>query len=136
VNSLELQLAQRLDLEEPVLREAYPNASINRAANAVILLGHHLPAGWSHDVTDVAFGFPPNYPSGCPDNVCVRADLTLANGQPAGNNQGIQTLAGRQWLQLSWHIEGADWAPTAEPRQGSNLATYLVGALARFEEPT
>jgi len=136
VSGPEVQLAQRLDLEEAGLREAFPNASIDRAANAVILVGHQLPAGWSHQTTDVAFGFPPNYPSGCPDNVCVRPDLTLTNGQPAGNNQGVQTLAGRQWLQLSWHIEGVDWAPTADPRQGSNLTTYLIGALTRFEDPT
>jgi hypothetical protein len=136
VSTPEAQLAERLDIEEPVLREVFPRASIDRTAHAVVLLGHRLPAGWSHEVTDVAFGFPPNYPSGCPDNVCVRTDLNLANGQPAGNNQGIQTLAGRQWLQFSWHIEGADWAPTADPRHGSNLATYLIGALTRFEEPT
>jgi hypothetical protein len=129
-------LAKRLEIEEAVLRETFPNASIDRAARAVIVACRHLPHGWSHDTTDIAFGFPPNYPSGCPDNVCVRPELTLANGQPPGNSQGIQTLAGRQWLQLSWHIEAADWAPTADPRQGSNLTTYLIGALTRFEEPT
>jgi hypothetical protein len=132
----EEQLAERLDLEEPVLQEAFPNARIDRAANAVILADHTLPPGWSHNTSDIAFAFPSNYPSGCPDNVCVRPDLTLANGQVAGNNQGIQTLAGRQWLQFSWHIDGADWAPTADARQGSNLATYLIGALTRFEDPT
>lgn len=134
--SPEEQLSERLNREEPVLHEAFPNASIDRTANAVILADHALPPGWSHKSSDVAFAFPSNYPSGCPDNVCVRPDLTLANGQAAGNNQGIQTLAGRQWLQFSWHIDGADWVPTADPRQGSNLATYLIGALTRFEDPT
>lgn len=132
----EERLEQRLDLEELVLREAFPRALIYRAGSAVILADHRLPPGWSHEITDIAFGYPPNYPSGCPDNVCARPDLTLANGQAAGNNQGIQTLAGRQWLQFSWHIDGADWVPTSDPRQGSNLATYLIGALTRFEDPT
>jgi hypothetical protein len=104
--------------------------------NAVVLTGHALPPGWSHDRTDVLFLFPDNYPAGCPDNICARPDLRLANGELPGNNQGIQRHAGADWLQLSWHIEGADWRSTADPRNGSNLATYLLGALARFEEPT
>lgn len=109
-------------------------ARLDRNTNTVTLQDHPLPAGWSHRMTDVLFPFPPNYPAGCPDNVCVRADLRLANGGMPGNNQGIQTHAGRQWLQLSWHIDAADWRPTGDPRQGSNLVTYLIGALARFQE--
>ena len=65
---------------------------------------------------------------------CARPDLRLAGGELPANNQGVQTHAGREWLQLSWHIDSADWAPTADPRRGSNLATYLIGALSRFDE--
>ena len=128
------RLRERLDLEEPVLLEAFPTAWLDRNSNTVTLLGHRLPAGWSHETTDVLFGFPPNYPGGCPDNVCVRPDLRLANGELPANNQGVQTHAGRAWLQLSWHINPADWTPTSNPRQGSNLTTYMVGALSRFDE--
>jgi len=128
------RLPERLDLEEPVLLEAFPTACLDRSSSTVTLPGHRLPPGWSYETTDVLFGFPPNYPGGCPDNVCVRPDLRLANGELPANNQGVQTHAGREWLQLSWHIDAADWTPTANPRQGSNLATYLFGALSRFDE--
>jgi hypothetical protein len=128
------RLRERLDLEEPVLLEAFPSISVDRQSNTVTLPGHRLPPGWSHEVTDVLFGFPSNYPAGCPDNVCVRPDLRLASGELPSNNQGVQTHAGRQWLQLSWHIDAADWAPTADPRRGSSLATYLIGAFSRFDE--
>lgn len=130
------RLKGRLELEVSVLIETFPTATIDRAANAVMLPGHPLPPGWSHDHTDVLFLFPDNYPAGCPDNVCARPNLRLANGELPGNNQGVQHHAGADWLQLSWHIESADWQPTADPRSGSNLTTYLIGALARFEEPT
>ena len=46
----------------------------------------------------------------------------------------VEVHAGREWLQLSWHIDAADWRPSANPREGSNLVTYLIGALSRFED--
>lgn len=134
MSSPEDRLRERLELEEPVLLEAFPTARIDPASNTVALDGHRLPPGWSHEVTDVLFAFPTNYPAGCPDNVCTRPDLRLANGELPQNNQGTQTHAGRTWLQLSWHADAEGWKPTADPRLGSNLATYLIGALARFEE--
>lgn len=74
------------------------------------------------------FVIPPNYPRGQPDNMCSRPDLTLANGQPAGNNQGVQEYAGRTWLQFSYHVETDDWRPRSNPRDGSTLVDYLTGA--------
>ncbi|HYV00841.1 MAG TPA: hypothetical protein VEM93_00640, partial [Actinomycetota bacterium] len=92
------RLRQRLEREEPVLVEAFPTARLDRDSNTVTLLNHRLPPGWSHETTDVLFGFPSNYPAGCPDNVCVRPDLRLASRELPANNQGIQTHAGREWL--------------------------------------
>jgi len=129
-------LRERLDVEEPLLIERFQTAHLDRFTNTVIVPDYTLPPGWSHEMTDVFFAFPANYPAGCPDNVCTRPDLRLANGQLPGNNQGVQVHAGREWLQLSWHIEPADWMPTANPKQGSNLVTYLIGALSRFVEPS
>lgn len=134
MSSPAIRLSERLDREEPLLLKAFPRAQLNRDSNTVILSAHRLPPGWSHDVTDVLIEFPDTYPAGCPDNVCARPDLALANGQMPANHQGIQTHADREWLQFSWHIEAADWAPTADPSAGSNLVTYLIGALARFDE--
>lgn len=100
----------------------------------MILADHLLPPGWSHDRTDVLISIPPNYPGGQPDNLCARPDLTLADGRMPANNQGIQSYAGRQWLQFSYHIESGDWRPSSDPSTGSNLAEYLTGALTRFDE--
>lgn len=129
----EQRLKERLDEEERLLVETFPSAVVNRDARTVVLRDHRLPTGWSHETTDVMFTFPANYPAGKPDNVCARPDLTLANGRPPGNNQGVVTHAGRSWLQMSWHLEGR-WSPTADPGVGDNLTTYLIGALSRFEE--
>jgi hypothetical protein len=128
------RLAARLAQEETLLRQAYPGARIDRESLVVVLSGHRLPAGWSHDETDVLFPIPLNYPAGRPDNICARPDLTLANGGTPGNSQGVQVHAGKQWLQFSYHVEPGDWRPTADPASGSNLAEYLAGALTRFQE--
>jgi hypothetical protein len=128
------RLRERLDLEEPILTEAFPTAKLLREHNVVLLPEHQLPVGWSHETTDVLFVIPDNYPAGCPDNVCAHPDLRLANGLMPANHQGVQSIANRQWLQFSWHINGGGWSPSAEPERGSNLATYLLGALTRFEE--
>lgn len=128
------RLAERLAREEPLLRQAFPDATIDSADLVVVLHDHPLPPGWSHGRTDVLFAIPLNYPAGQPDNICARPDLTLASGAVPGNSQGIQQHAGRPWLQFSYHVDPADWRPHAEVARGSNLADYLAGALRRFQE--
>jgi hypothetical protein len=128
------RLAERLAQEEPLLRQAFPEATIDSDALVVILPDYPLPAGWSHDHTDVLFAIPLNYPAGQPDNVCARPDLTLADGATPGNSQGIQQHGGRSWLQFSYHIDPNDWRPHADAAKDSNLADYLAGALSRFQE--
>jgi hypothetical protein len=130
------RLAERLVQEEPLLRQAFPKATIDSEALVVILPDHPLPAGWSHDYTDVLFAIPLNYPAGQPDNICARPDLILTGGATPGNSQGIQQHAGRPWLQFSYHVDPNDWRPHADAARGSNLADYLVGALSRFQEPS
>lgn len=128
------RLPERLAREAPLLRQAFPNATIDSDALVVILAGYGLPPGWSHSNTDVLFAIPSNYPSGQPDNICARPDLTLANGSVPGNSQGLQLHGGKQWLQFSYHVDPNDWRPHADPAAGSNLADYLAGALTRFDE--
>ena len=128
------RLAERLAQEQPLLRRAFSDATIDSENLVVVLRDHALPAGWSHDHTDVLFAIPLNYPAGQPDNICARQDLTLAGGATPGNCQGIQQHAGRSWMQFSYHVEPNDWRPHADPAKGSNLADYLAGALTRFQE--
>lgn len=128
------RLAERLAQEQELLRQAFPDATIDSESLVVVLRDHALPAGWSHDRTDVLFAIPINYPAGQPDNVCARQDLTLTGGATPGNCQGIQQHAGRSWMQFSYHIDPNDWRPHADAARGSNLADYLAGALTRFQE--
>src|SRR3546814_11352245 len=93
------RLRERLDAEVAILAEAFPTARIDAHTNTGTIVNHPLPPGWSQSSTDVLFTFPPNYPAGCPDNVCVRPDLRLARGELPANNQGVQVHAGREWLQ-------------------------------------
>jgi hypothetical protein len=132
--SSELLSLNRLDVEEALLNRAFPGTRIDRGAQAVVVPDFPLPPGWSHPTTDVLFLIPATYPGGCPDNICARPDLVTACGMTPGNSQGVQQHAGRPWLQLSWHIEEGNWRPTADPSSGSNLLTYLLGALTRFDE--
>ena len=136
MSDLRTRLDRRLHDEEVVLLQDFPTAQLGRETNTVILPGYQLPNGWSHPTTDVLFVVPDNYPAGCPDNVCVRPDLRLANGQMPDRNLGVQSYVGREWLQLSWHIDSGGWMPTGDPSTGSNLASYLIGALARFDDPS
>jgi hypothetical protein len=128
------ELAERLAQEKPLLRQAFPAATIDTGTLTLTLAAHPLPPGWSRQRTEVLVAIPVNYPAGQPDNVCVRPDLTLTSGGAPGNCQGIQTHAGRPWLQLSYHVHPADWRPRADPEAGSTLADYLAGALTRLDE--
>ena len=134
VDAIDRHLSERLAEEIPLLRQAFPDASIDSDACVVILTAYRLPAGWSHEQTDILFAIPSNYPAGQPDNISRATGPHLDGGVAPGNNQGIQVYAGRSWLQFSYHVEPADWCPSANPAEGSNLTEYLTGALSRFEE--
>ena len=132
MGSVQDRLTERLDEEERLLVEVFPTVRLDRDSLTVVLPAHRLPSGWSHEFTDVLFAIPSNYPAGCPDNVCSRPDLRLADGAEPANTMGEHEHAGRRWLQFSWHPER--WRPTADAARGGNLTNYLIGALARFEE--
>ena len=125
---------ERLEQERPLLTRAFPSAILDVEAGIVILVGHKLPSGWSHDESDVLVEVPERYPSTPPDNVCARPDLSLAGGSAPQSNQGHREIAGRGWLQFSYHVEAADWRPDVDLARSSTLVDYLHGALSRFEE--
>lgn len=126
---------ERLEQERPLL-EAFPSVLLDVEAGVVIVRSHRLPPGWSHEETDVLVEIPEKYPSAPPDNVCARPDLTLADGRMPQNHQGHRQIAGRGWLQFSYHVEPSDWHPDVDLARSSTLVDYLHGALSRFEEAT
>lgn len=124
----------RLETERSILEKAFPTAQIDVESGLLILRGHRLPPGWSHEETDVLIEVPDQYPSTPPDNVCARGDLTLAGGGLPANNQGYREIGGQRWLQFSYHVEPADWRPDSDITRSSTLTEFLYGALTRFEE--
>jgi len=92
-----------------------------------------LPGGWSKCQTILLVLIPPGYPVTPPDNFYVDADLRLAGGGMPGSCSA-ESQGGRQWLKFSYHVEGADWSPHAEPAHGHNLLTFLQGVTKRLSE--
>lgn len=135
-DSSEARQRERLEQERQLLVQALPSIVLDIEAGIVVVRDHVLPAGWSHTETDVLVEIPAQYPSTPPDNVCARADLTLAGGGMPENNQGYREIAGGQWLQFSYHVEPSDWHPDIELEKSSTLVDYLHGALSRFEAAT
>lgn len=125
---------ERLEQERPLLARAFPTAVLDVDNSVVVVPGHRLPAGWSHDQTDILVEIPLRYPSTPPDNVCARPDLVLASGRSPQNHQGHRDIAGRRWVQFSYHVDPAEWRPSTDLSVSSTLADYLHGALTRFEE--
>ncbi len=128
-------LAERLTVEQPLLTKTFEGLELDVAGRVLIIPDHPLGDGWNLTVTPVLVEIPPGYPTTPPDNICVTADLRLANGATPANTMGIREIADRSWLQFSYHIEAADWRPQSDLSQSDTLVTYLVGALHRLEEP-
>jgi hypothetical protein len=125
---------ERLEQERELLARAFPTSTLDIDLGVVIVGSHRIPDGWSHSETDVLVEIPEQYPSTPPDNVCARDDLTLADGSLPQNNQGHHEIAGRRWLQFSYHIDASEWRPDVDLAKSSTLVDYLTGALSRFEE--
>ncbi len=98
-----------------------------------IIPGWTLPGGWSKDQTSLLVLIPPGYPVTPPDNFYADADLRLSGGGVPGSTSA-ESQAGRQWLRFSYHVEGGDWSPHADPEHGHNLLTFLRGVAKRFSE--
>jgi hypothetical protein len=92
-----------------------------------------LPSGWSKEHTRLLVLMPPGFPVTPPDNFYVDPELRIAGGGLPGS-VSAESQAGRQWLRFSYHVEGADWSPHAEPEKGHNLLTFLQGVAKRLSE--
>jgi hypothetical protein len=93
-----------------------------------------LPPGWNKAETTVLVQIPPGYPVTPPDNFYTDNDLALANGQQPGNSSVNQLVASKMWRMFSYHVEGRDWHPHADPLKGHNLLTFLYGVAKRLAE--
>ena len=129
-----MELAERLAAEQPLLTKAFERLELDVAGRVLVIPEHRLGDGWNLMATPVLVEIPPGYPTTPPDNICVTSDLRLANGATPANTMGIREIAGRSWLQFSYHIEAGDWRPHPDLSLSDTLVTYLVGALGRLAE--
>jgi hypothetical protein len=89
-------------------------------AQWVVLRGYGLPAGYSHDKTDVAIRIPQNYPIAPLDMFYMYPNLTRTDGQAIGALSPLP-IEGKQYQQWSRHRTAANqWVPGED-----NLATHI-----------
>jgi hypothetical protein len=87
-----------------------------------------LDGRYNRDTCPVAVLVPTGYRAIGPDGFVVPADLLLKDGTalPASDATGLG-MAG--WLLVSIHFTDAagrsTWRPTADPKKGDNLLSYL-----------
>ncbi len=93
-----------------------------------------LPEGWNTKETELLVQIPPGYPVTPPDNFYTDCDLLLAGGGQPGNSNPNMILLDRPWRWFSYHVEGGDWLPHADPLKGHNLVTFLQGITKRLAE--
>ena len=126
--------AAGLSAEGPLLAATFEGIELDIDGLVMTIPCHPLGSGWNLPDTPVLVEIPAGYPTTPPDNICATAELRLPNGVTPSSTMGIRKIAGRRWLQFSYHIEPADWQPHPDLDQSDTLVTYLVGALRRLEE--
>lgn len=127
-------MTNRLRDEYKLVEAQYGELELGANLEWFIVKTWHLPPGWSKPVTVLLVLIPPGYPVTPPDNFYTDNELQISGGTQPGNTNPNQNLAGRQWRQFSYHIEGGDWQPHAEPLKGHNLLTFLIGVEKRLSE--
>jgi hypothetical protein len=95
-----------------------------------------LSPGWTRSDTQVLVMIPPGYPTTSPDNFSADGNLRLGSGSMPGNASPGAVVAGRTWLQFSYHVEAGDWQPHADVEKGHNLVTFLNGVGRRLADPS
>ena len=132
-------MSDRVLAEFELLRALFPHATLG---NSWVLLADYLLPGGRYNLerTPVLFSIPVGYPNTGPDNFFVDVALRLHDGgMPPGFNPNSNSSTGPapvngSWGWFSWHPQS--WRPTADPRNGDNLATFVkgVGVCLRGEE--
>ncbi len=85
-----------------------------------------LSPGWNRSETTILIRVPRAYPQAQLDMFFAEAGLRLASGAMP-SNASLISLAGREWLQFSWHPR--KWSPGVD-----TLTRYLGFVKGRFKE--
>jgi hypothetical protein len=127
-------MMERRKQELKLVEARYGELEASPTLDWFIVKRWRLSPGWSKGETQVLIQIPPGYPVTPPDNFYVDQDLRLGGGQQPGNSTPNVVLIGRQWHCFSYHVEGGDWLPHADPLNGHNLLTFLQGVDKRLAE--
>ncbi len=121
----------RIVEEFQLLQEVYTLAI--RKERWIWLPEYALPEGWSSRNIPVAFFIRDGYPATGPYGIHVPSGLRFKDTLPNNFNDSVEgpPFEGK-WGMFSWECEG--WRPTADPRGGHNLLTWVRGFAARFKE--
>jgi hypothetical protein len=125
---------ERRERELQLIEAEYGKLQRDPELNWFIIERWPLPAGWNLEETRLLVLVPAGYPVTPPDNFYVGSDVRLASGAQPGNTSLDQQLVGKGWVLFSWHVEGGDWQPHADPLQGHNLLTFLASVKRRLQE--
>lgn len=120
----------RIAEEFLLLQEIYPLAI--RKDRWIWLPEYSLPEGWSQRGVPVAFFIRDGYPGTSPYGFHVPSDLKFKDTKPDNFTDADGPPFEGKWGVFSWEAEG--WRPTADPRGGHNLVTWVHGFAARFKE--
>ena len=127
-------MIERWKQELRLVEARYGELEVSTSLDWFIVKHWNLPSGWSERETQVLIQIPPGYPVTPPDNFFTEQDLRLEDGRQPGNSNPNTIIADRSWLSFSYHVEGGDWMPHADPLNGHNLLTFLQGVAKRLEE--
>ncbi len=125
------------ELEEiELLRGHFPGLEYVEAGGWVRLPDVQRPSGWTPPVSDVAFQIPVGFPGTPPYGFCVPAGIRHNGVLPSSYAEPAAPLPPfpGAWGKFSWTHDGADWRPTANAAEGSNLVTWVRGIGVRLAE--
>lgn len=127
-------MMERRKQELRLVEVRYGELEVSPRLDWFIVNHWNLPFGWSKSETQVLIQIPPGYPVTPPDNFFTEQDLRLEGGLQPGNSNPNAILVDRLWHLFSYHVEGGDWVPHADPLNGHNLLTFLQGVAKRLAE--
>lgn len=127
-------MMERRKQELKLVEARYGELEVSPTLDWFIVKHWRLSPGWSKSETQVLIQIPPGYPVTPPDNFYTDQDLHLERGLQPGNSNPNVVLIDRRWHSFSYHVEGGDWLPHADPLNGHNLLTFLQGVAKRLAE--
>ena len=117
-----------IDDDLAILRSTHPTTVVELGEGdvGVVLEKIPLPPGWNRSETTILIRVPRAYPQAQLDLFFAEAALRLSSGAMP-TNASLTNLAGKDWLQFSWHPRS--WRPGVD-----TLTRYLGFVKGRFKE--